>query len=286
LIADVRSFRWPTWENKQLKEMFEALDVYVAINCTGGAALTDFYPILQWLPAWLMPFKRLAMDHHDYVTKIYTDMYTSVRSRIIRGDSKLRPCVSNDVVTLQSKENFSDAYAAYIPAQLWEAGSETTATQLYGFFQALLLFPHVQTKGQSELDLVVGPHRMPTLEDIPNLPYVRACVKEALRWHPVAILGAFPHATSEDDTYMGYRIPAGSIILLNIWTIHRDSARYPDPATFNPERYLGDEKTSAESATSVDVGKRDHFAFGGGRRICPGMNIADRSMLLGIAKIF
>jgi hypothetical protein len=114
LIADVRSFRWPTWENKQLKEMFEALDVYVAINCTGGAALTDFYPILQWLPAWLMPFKRLAMDHHDYVTKIYTNMYTSVRSRIIRGDSKVRPCVSNDVVTLQSKENFSNAYAAYL----------------------------------------------------------------------------------------------------------------------------------------------------------------------------
>jgi cytochrome P450 len=266
--------------------MFEALDIYVAINSTGGAALTDFYPILQWLPAWLMPFKRLAIDHHEHITKMYTDVYTGVKSRIMGGDSKLRPCVCNDVVTLQAKEGYSEEYAAYIPAQLWEAGSETTATQLYGLIQALLLFPHVQAKGQAEIDAVIGHDRMPTLDDIPNLPYVRACVKEALRWHPVAILGAFPHATSEDDTYMGYRIPKGAMILLNTWTIHRDPARFPDPSTFNPERYIGDEKTSAESATSIDVSKRDHFAFGTGRRICPGMNVADRSMLLGIARIF
>jgi cytochrome P450 len=282
MIAELRSFRWPTWEDKQLKELFHVLDIYVAINSTGGDALTDFYPVLQWLPAWLMSFKRLAMDHHDHITKMYIDLYTGVRSRIISSDSKLRPCVCNEAVALQAKEGYSDEYAAYIPAQLWEAGSETTGTQLYGFIQALLLFPNVQVRGQAELDAVID--RMPTLDDIPRLPYVRACVKEALRWHPVAILGAFPHATSEDDTYMGYRIPKGAMILLNTWTIHRDPSRYPDPSTFNPERFLGDDTTSAQSATSIDVSKRDHFGFGAGRRICPGMNVADRSMLLGIAR--
>lgn len=121
---------------------------------------------------------------------------------------------------------------------------------------------------------------------MPHLPYVRACVKETLRWLPTAILGAFPHATTDEDIYKGYRIPRGATILLNTWTIHRDPERYPNPARFEPERFLGDDTTSTESANAIDVSRRDHFGFGAGRRICPGMNVADRSMLLGIARFF
>jgi len=194
--------------------------------------------------------------------------------------------VCKDVVALQAAEGYSDGYTSYIPALLWEAGSDTTSTQLYGFIQALLLYPEVQVKGQAELDTVIGPGRMPTLDDMPQLPYVRACVKESLRWLPAAILGAFPHATSEDDVYMDHRIPKDALLLLNTWTIHRDESRYPNPAAFIPERYLNDSSSSAESASRTDVSQRDHFGFGAGRRICPGMNVADRSMLLGIARIF
>jgi cytochrome P450 len=260
------------------------LDEYVHLNMTGGAALADFYPILRYLPAWVMSSKRKALQHYDHEIKLYTDMYRNVKDKILAADSKYRPCVLNEVVALQAKEGYSDEYTAHIPAQLWEAGSDTTSTQLYGFIQALLLYPHVQTRGHAEL--VIGHDRMPTLDDMSRLPYVRACVKEILRWLPAAILGAFPHATSEDDTYMGHRIPKGAIIMLNTWTIHRDPARYPNPASFNPERYLGDNTSSSESANCIDVSRRDHFGFGAGRRICPGMNVADRSMLLGIARIF
>lgn len=127
---------------------------------------------------------------------------------------------------------------------------------------------------------------MPTLDDMARLPYVRACVKETLRWHPAAILGAFPHSAVADDIYNGMRIPAGSIIMINIWSIHRDPARYPNPSVFDPERFIGDNTSSMESANSINVSQRDHFGFGAGRRICPGMNVADRSMLLGVARIF
>jgi cytochrome P450 len=269
------SFRWPSFQNAQLQTLFHNLDEYVRLNSTGGAALSDFYPILRYLPAWLMPSKRKALDHYAHEIKLYTDMYLDAKSGIEKTESKSRSFVVKDVAALQAKEGFSDAYAAHIPAQLWEAGSDTTSTQLYGFIQALLLYPHVQARGHAELDSVIGPNRLPTLEDMPNLPYVRACVKETLRWHPAAILGAFPHATTEDDVYNGYRIPAGAIILMNTWSIHRDPNRYPDPSTFNPERFLGDTLWSAESASSMDVSKRDHFGFGAGRRICPGMNVAD-----------
>jgi hypothetical protein len=262
------------------------MDEYVQLNATGGAALADFYPILRHVPSFLSPAKRAALRHYAYEISLYTNLYRSVKAALQHPDSKCSPCVCTDIIALQAKEGYSDAYTSHIPGQLWEAGSDTTSTELYGFVQALLLYPSVQAAGQAELDRVIGPNRMPTLDDMPKLPYVRACVKETLRWLPAGILGAFPHATIEEDVYMGHRIPAGATVLLNTWTIHRDPARYADPASFKPERFLGDDTSSAESVNSIDVSRRDHFGFGAGRRVCPGMNVADRSMLLGIARIF
>jgi cytochrome P450 len=97
-----------------------------------------------------------------------------------------------------------------------EAGSDTTSGILTGFIQAMLVFPEVLEKSQEEIDRVIGPDRMPTMDDIPDLPYIRACVKESLRWMPTVILGV-PHAVLKEDFYMGYRIPEGATIINNVW---------------------------------------------------------------------
>lgn len=87
---------------------------------------------------------------------------------------------------------------------------------MYGFVQAMLVWPEVQRKAQEELDRVVGPDRLPEIEDYPNLPYIRCCIKETLRWMPTVSLGV-PHCVIKDDTYMGYSIPKGSTIIPNVW---------------------------------------------------------------------
>ena len=102
---------------------------------------------------------------------------------------------------------------------------------------------------------------------------------------PTATLGGVPHATVQDDIYNGYRIPKGAGVMLNVWTIHRDPERYPDPDRFQPERFLNDDLGSFESASQPDASQRDHFHFGAGRRLCPGTHLADRNMLLAIATI-
>jgi hypothetical protein len=269
-----------------MQALYHNLDNYVRLNLTGGAALADFYPILRYVPYFLSSGKREAYQHHNHEIKLYTNLWLKAKSAILNKEKDRRVCVCDEVIKMQQEENVSDLYAAYIGAQLWEAGSDTTSTELYGFYQALLLYPEVQAKGQEELDRVIGNDRMPTLDDMDQLPYVRACVKESLRWLPTAVLGAFPHATTEEDTYEGYKIPKNASVVLNVWTIHRDPARYYTPERFVPERFFGDSKTSQESSASMDVSKRDHFGFGSGRRICPGMSVADRSMLLGIARTF
>jgi cytochrome P450 len=147
----------------------------------------------------------------------------------------------------------------------------------------MVLFPEVVALAQEELDRVCG-NRLPTLDDEQNLPYIRGCVKESMRWMPTGILGV-PHASIRDDEYMGYKIPKGAGMMWNVWGVHMDPTRHPDPRRFDPARYMNDTQTSLESATNADPSKRDHFLFGAGRRLCQGMHIAERSLFFAMARL-
>ena len=76
----------------------------------------------------------------------------------------------------------------------------------------MALYPEAQMKAQAELDRVVGPNRLPDHNDLENLPYVRAVLMESLRWMSTGPFG-IPHAAIADDTYMGYHIPRGTMVI-------------------------------------------------------------------------
>jgi cytochrome P450 len=138
------------------------------------------------------------------------------------------------------------------------------------------------------------------MADEPDMQYIRGVVKESLRFLPSSILGIVPHATTNDDTYNGYTLPAKTGVMINVWALNNDPKRYPNPRVFDPDRYKNDLLRAQESATQMDPYQRDHFTvsstrasivvdsltllqFGAGRRVCPGLNIAERSLFLGIA---
>jgi cytochrome P450 len=227
--------------------------------------------------------KKKAKTLHQLEKPLYLRHWLNAKENLKNG--KANPCFCANVAKVQEEEGFSDDQAAYIAGTLLEAGSDTTSNTLYGFIQAMVVFPEVQTKAQEEIDRVCGDSRLPGLEDEPNLPYIRACVKETLRWMPTTPTGGVPHAVTQDDKYMGYTIPKAAGVMINTWAIHMDPNRYPDPRRFNPDRFEGDTQNSAEAANNPDVSKRDHFAFGSGRRICPGMHVAERSLFLGMSRL-
>lgn len=70
-----------------------------------------------------------------------------------------------------------------------------------------------------------------------------------------------------------------------MWTINNDEGRVRNPREFDPSRHFGDTLSSQESAVQADFNKRDHFTFGAGRRICPGLHIADRSLFLTFSRL-
>ena len=80
----------------------------------------------------------------------------------------------------------------------------------------MALFPEVQRKAQAELDLHVGPDRLPDFNDYDHLVYIRATIMETLRWFSTVPLGV-PHKVMTDDEYLGFDIPKGTIVMPNVW---------------------------------------------------------------------
>ena len=147
---------------------------------------------------------------------------------------------------------------------------------------AMVAYPETQARAHAELDAVVGRARLPTFADYPNLPYIRAMVKEALRWRPVGPLGV-PHGSTEDDWYEGMFIPKGTICLANIWHMNRDPEFFPKNADrFDPTRYL---EVNEDIAPGTSYKEQGHFSFGFGRRSCVARHMANNTLFINFAVI-
>jgi len=146
----------------------------------------------------------------------------------------------------------------------------------------MLAYPEAQSRAHAELDEVVGRERLPTFADYPHLPYIRAMVKEILRWRPAGPQAA-PHRSTEDDWYEGMFIPKGTICIPNVWYMNRDPEVYGENAEhFDPGRYL-DEARGEVAPGPSDAKEEGHYSYGFGRRGCIGRHMANNSLFINMA---
>lgn len=217
-------------------------------------------------------------------------------------------------------QGFSQHALNNLMGEIVEGGSDTTASLLMTIVQLLAVHPEVQARARVELDLVCGTERSPDWSDFSNLPYINCMVKEAARWRPGYLELIFsydvlwlmftqrrftptrgsrrlvwrrspPHSTFRDAhklsdlQYDGMRIPKGASLLLVMDPLHRDGEVFSDVDTFDPDRYRDFPGLAHEYAASSDYKRRDHYIYGAGRRICPGIHLAERSLWRITAKI-
>ncbi|KMU85571.1 O-methylsterigmatocystin oxidoreductase [Coccidioides immitis H538.4] len=225
----VFGWRTPTYEDAKMKQLFDGFSEFAEINQTGAAALIDFFPWLRNLPDFLLPLHKKAKDLHKHEKALYLGHWLKAKDDIRRGT--IKPCFCVGMAEAQKSEGFDDDQAAYISGTLLEAGSDTTSSTLYAFVQAMLLYPEIQRRAQKEIDEVVRADRMPNMDDQDSLQYIRAIMKETLRWMPTTILGVVPHAVTQDDHYMGYLIGKGAGVMNNVWGIHHDEKHHPSLAS-------------------------------------------------------
>jgi cytochrome P450 len=122
----------------------------------------------------------------------------------------------------------------------------------------MMLHPEIQHRAQQEVDTFIArANRLPRIEDRSSLPFLEAILREVLRWSPPTPVGVF-HASSADDIFEGYFIPAKTTVIANIWAMMHDESVYPDPFKFDPGRFLEDNGRTPEPDPKA-------VAFGFGR---------------------
>jgi cytochrome P450 len=157
----------------------------------------------------------------------------------------------------------SDRHLRDEVATLILAGHETTATLLSWTIMLLAHHPAVARRLEQEVDRVLG-DRLPTLDDLPRLPYTEMVVREALRLYPP--VWAMSRRALSDYRAGPYLLPAGSVVIVSPAVTHRDPRWYPDPDRFDPERWAPEAMATRP--------KFSFFPFGGGSRQCLGEGFA------------
>lgn len=283
LLTAVLGIRTPTCEVAHMKGLYRFMEGLSEILEIGATPPVDVFSIFKYLPeAWFRNWKSRSRAVGDILTNLYEPLLRHVVHRRQKAGSK--GCFLDNVLDQQSKLGLSERDILLMVGNLVEGGSDTTASMLLVFIQAMIKYPHIQKQAQAQIDEKLGENRSPTWEDLASLPLVNMVVKECLRWRPVAPT-AFPHAAKEDGEIDGLLIPKGSTVILNVWGLQHDSNRYSDPDTFDPWRYKNHTSLAPTYAASSDYENRDHYAYGAGRRICPGIHLAERGMLIAFAKM-
>ncbi|KAI6033982.1 cytochrome P450 [Pisolithus microcarpus] len=251
-----------------------AVDQFSRSTAT-GAFMVDLIPALAHVPEWFpgAGFQRKAKEWRTTLHEMVDKPYKFVQDQMAAGIAP-KSFTSNllEGRTLTEEEEHNIKWSA---ASLYSGGADTTVSAIYGLFLAMTLFPEAQKKAQAEIDAVVGRERLPTFADRESLPYVEALVKEIFRWSPVVPI-VIPHRVNTDDIHNGYYIPKGTLVLPNAWHMLHDPSVYPEPTDFIPDRFLPTE------GKELPNDPRD-ICFGFGRRICPGMHLADASVWLSAA---
>ena len=158
------------------------------------------------------------------------------------------------------------------------AGIDTTSSTIEWAMAELLHNPKKLEKVRKKLQQVLGKGEQQLEEArVLELPFLRAVVKETLRLHPPAPF-LVPHKSENDVELCGYMVPKNAQILVNEWAMGRDSSIWTNPNEFMPERFLESE---------IDFKGHDFelIPFGAGRRICPGLPLAYRTVHIVLASL-
>ncbi|KAI1486331.1 putative O-methylsterigmatocystin oxidoreductase [Biscogniauxia mediterranea] len=284
IMTSTYGLRIKTWDDEDVHHALESAKILGKIT-RAGAFIVDELPFLARLPPWLQPQRKQAEEYAKPLLEAKMLLWRRLQAQVAAG--KAPTCYAREMMENDKswrKQGLTDEDAAWIAGGNVEAGSTTTSVTLLSLLLHLAACPDVQKTAFEELMRVVGPDRTPTYEDIQDLPYIRACIKEVLRMHPTPFWG-IKHYADADVTYKNYVIPKGTVLLANTSYIHYDPTRYDDPFAFRPERYLNHPKYSADYANQSDPYQRDHFTFGMGRRICPGARLAENSLNIALANI-
>ncbi|KAK1435753.1 hypothetical protein QVD17_01522 [Tagetes erecta] len=274
------------WENSSDNEVKNSdlsaeLDI-VSSNITrifGQVNLSDLFPSLA-------RFDLQGIEHDMKMQRNKLDQIFSsiIKDRIESNSKESRDEEKKDFLQIllnhRDEKDATSLNMTQIKAVLLNvmiAGTETTATTVEWAMASIMCHHNVMKRVKEELAEIVGLNNIVEESHLPKLKYLYATVKETLRMYPVVPF-LMPRKARKACMVGGYIVPKDCTIFLNVWSIQRDPRYWDNPLEFNPERFL---------TNNLDTNGNDmkFFPFGSGRRICAGIPLAERMLMLILASL-
>lgn len=248
-----------------------------ALRILGVQAVGDVVPWLSFMDALLLP--KAAMERTKRrLSALFTRTIQEHREQRACGpDAPPRDLVDVLLATAALPDGggagaiTEDVIAAQLSDTIF-AGSDTSANTTEWAMAELVRQPALLARAVREVEQL-QPHPdadsgdVVAEADLARLHFLHAVVKETLRLHPPAPM-LLPHYSTADAVVGGYRVPAGTTVLVNAWGLARDPAFWPHPHQFLPDRFL-------DGGTHAHVHMTGHhfqlLPFGAGKRVCPGI---------------
>ncbi|KAL0441103.1 UNVERIFIED_CONTAM: cytochrome [Sesamum radiatum] len=237
------------------------------LELLGSLPIGDFTPGLSWISRFNgfdARVDKLSKELDEFLERV-------IRERMETPEKEKNGANFVDILLDIYQSNSAgvsihrDSIKAII-LDVYAAGTESTPTVLEWAMTELLRHPSVMKKLQTEVREIVKDKQDITENDLEKMLYLKAVIKETLRFHtPVPLLA--PRVARKDVKIMGYDISAGTMVITNAWAIGRDPVSWDEPEKFEPDRFVN---------SSIDFKGLDFelIPFGAGRRGCPGIAFA------------
>ncbi|KAM0872914.1 hypothetical protein ACQ4PT_038379 [Festuca glaucescens] len=274
--------------NKLVRELAD-----INMSLLGGFNLEDYFPgfAIAGVFTGLVVCRRAIRVRKRWDELFFKLMDEQGRHREQEDDA------SSDFIhvllSLQEEYGLTTDNVKAIVMDMFQAGIETIYLVLEFAMAELMNNRHAMAKLQEEVRRrhTLGPARakdreepqqdVVTEEELGDMAYLRATVKETLRLHPPTPL-LIPHLSMADCEIDGYTIPSGTRLMVNAWALARDPASWDTPEEFAPERFLPGGSAAALNGKGRDF---EYLPFGSGRRICPGINFANAAVEIMLANL-
>lgn len=259
-----------TREAEQVGEAFTQANHDISVLNT-----TAFNTLLLKIP--FLPITRRLNQNIRKLEEVVDHIITQRRNNPPAPDSREAGDLLSMLMEAKDEETGQGMDAKQLRDEvmtLFLAGHETTANTLTWTFYLLYQNPEARAKLEAELRTVLN-GRLPTIADLPNLPYTNMVIEESLRLYPVAY--AIARWCNQADKVGGYDVPANSPITMTTYVLHRNPDFWPDPEKFEPERFTPERKAERPRYAYVP--------FGGGPRQCIGNQFALTEAALILATI-
>ena len=253
------------------------MDIYNALVAMPNAEL-----LLKWrIPVPVLMRFRKSKQQLD---RVVDSMIAAKQTEIGRANTQGLP-IGGDLLSMliaaRDEEGGKNVNTGLSSTELRDevltiflAGYETVANALAWTWLLLGQNPEAESRLHAELDTVLG-GRLPTLEDMPRLPYTEMVVAESMRLYPPA--WAMGRMATQDIEIGPYRLPKGSFVFFSQYIVQRNPKYFPDPLAFRPERFT--------PAAKAGRPKFAYFPFGGGGRQCIGESFAWMEAILVLATL-